>query len=31
MTTARVATSNASKYMTQLCKHWSHKFETMID
>jgi hypothetical protein len=28
---ARVPTANASKYMTQLCKHWSHKFETMID
>jgi len=22
----RVATPNASKYLQQLCKHWSHKF-----
>ena len=29
--TARVPTANASKYMTQLCKHWSHKFETSLD
>jgi hypothetical protein len=28
MTTAetRFATPNASKYLQQLCKHWSHKF-----
>ncbi len=24
---ASVPTSNASKYMQQLCKHWSHKLE----
>lgn len=24
---ATVATSNASRYLQQLCKHWSHKFE----
>ena len=26
--TARVPTPNASRYLQQLCKHWSHKFET---
>jgi hypothetical protein len=25
--TASVPTVNASKYMQQLCKHWSHKLE----
>jgi uncharacterized protein len=30
-TTARIATANGSKYMQQLCKHWSHKFETEAD
>lgn len=24
---ARIATASASKYLQQLCKHWSHKFE----
>lgn len=24
---ARVATSSASRYLTQLCKHWGHKFD----
>jgi len=24
---ARVPTANGSKYLTQLCKHWSHKLE----
>jgi uncharacterized protein len=24
---ANVPTSNASKYMQQLCKHWSHRLE----
>lgn len=24
--TARVATAHASRYLQQLCKHWSHKF-----
>jgi hypothetical protein len=23
---ARVATANASRYLQQVCKHWSHKF-----
>ncbi|MEW6644385.1 MAG: DUF2218 domain-containing protein [Pseudomonadota bacterium] len=25
-TEARVATASASRYLQQLCKHWSHKF-----
>ena len=25
---ARVATPSATKYIAQLCKHWSHKFPT---
>ena len=28
---AHVATENASRYLQQLCKHWSHKFETTFD
>jgi len=24
---ARIVTASASKYLQQLCKHWSHKFE----
>ncbi|MFD1627229.1 DUF2218 domain-containing protein [Azospirillum griseum] len=24
--TTRVATTNAQRYLTQLCKHWGHKF-----
>jgi hypothetical protein len=30
---ARVPTSEASRYLTQLCRHWSHKFpvETTSD
>ncbi|MCB8839171.1 DUF2218 domain-containing protein [Aurantimonas sp. VKM B-3413] len=28
---AHVATDNASRYLQQLCKHWSHKFETTFD
>jgi hypothetical protein len=23
---ARIATANASRYLQQVCKHWSHKF-----
>ena len=23
----RAATANARRYLTQLCKHWSHRFE----
>jgi uncharacterized protein len=30
-TTARIVTANAGKYIAQLCKHWSHKFETKWD
>lgn len=29
--TARVPTTNGSRYLQQLCKHWSHKFETDFD
>lgn len=29
--TAHVPTTNASRYLQQLCKHWSHKFETTFD
>lgn len=29
--TADVATENASKYLQQLCKHWSHKLVTEFD
>ncbi|CCW19704.1 hypothetical protein EBBID32_40740 [Sphingobium indicum BiD32] len=29
--TAHVPTTNASRYLQQLCKHWSHKFETEFD
>lgn len=25
---AVIATPHASRYLQQLCKHWSHKFET---
>ncbi len=28
---ARVATENAARYMIQLAKHWSHKFEVRYD
>jgi len=28
---ARVATANAQRYMTQLCKHWGHKFPVSYD
>ena len=28
---ARVATDKAARYMTQLAKHWSHKFEVVHD
>ena len=28
---AHVPTANASRYLQQLCKHWSHKFETEFD
>jgi hypothetical protein len=30
-TTARVPTASASRYLQQLCKHWSHKFEVSFD
>jgi len=29
--TAHVPTSSASRYLQQLCKHWSHKFDTDFD
>ncbi|MDR6769707.1 DUF2218 domain-containing protein [Azospirillum sp. BE72] len=29
--TTRIATSNGRRYMTQLCKHWAHKFEVAHD
>jgi len=25
--TTRIATPNGRRYLTQLCKHWAHKFE----
>lgn len=28
---ADVTTPNASRYLQQLCKHWSHKFEVTFD
>jgi hypothetical protein len=28
---ADVATANASRYLQQLCKHWSHKFDVKFD
>lgn len=30
-THAVVPTAHASRYLQQLCKHWSHKFETEFD
>ncbi len=30
-TTARVPTTHASRYLQQLCKHWSHKLEVAFD
>lgn len=29
--TATVPTTNGSRYLQQLCKHWGHKFETEFD
>jgi len=29
--TTRIATSNGRRYMTQLCKHWAHKFDVVYD
>ncbi|MET0370236.1 MAG: DUF2218 domain-containing protein [Sphingobium sp.] len=29
--TATVPTVHGSRYLQQLCKHWSHKFETAFD
>lgn len=31
VTQARVRTDNASRYLQQLCKHWSHKFAVTFD
>lgn len=28
---ASVPTAAAARYMTQLCKHWAHKFEVTFD
>lgn len=28
---AEAKTENASRYLQQLCKHWSHKFEVTFD
>jgi len=30
-TIARVPTPHASRYLQQLCKHWSHKLEVAFD
>ena len=30
-TTARVPTAHGSRYLQQLCKHWSHKFAVSCD
>ena len=27
----RAETTSASRYLTQLCKHWSHRFEVRFD
>jgi hypothetical protein len=29
--TGETKTANAKRYMTQLCKHWSHKYEVSFD
>lgn len=29
--TAKVPTTNGSRYLQQLCKHWSHKFDVDFD
>ena len=31
ISTAHVPTASASRYLQQLCKHWSHKFEVVFD
>ncbi|HLZ79875.1 MAG TPA: DUF2218 domain-containing protein [Sphingomonas sp.] len=31
MTITRVPTTHASRYLQQLCKHWSHKLEVAFD
>ena len=31
MSVAVVQTAHASRYLQQLCKHWSHKFEVSFD
>ncbi len=28
---ASVSTANAARYLTQLCKHWSHRFAVVSD
>lgn len=29
--TGRIETTNASRYLQQLCKHWAHKFDVTFD
>lgn len=31
ISSATVATGNGSRYLQQLCKHWSHRFEVDFD
>lgn len=31
LSTGTVATENGSRYLQQLCKHWSHKFDVTFD
>lgn len=31
VSSAIVATENGSRYLQQLCKHWSHRFEVNFD
>lgn len=31
LSTANVTTTNASRYLQQLCKHWSHRFSVTFD
>ncbi len=31
VSSAIVATGNGSRYLQQLCKHWSHRFEVNFD
>ena len=31
ISTARATTASGRRYMTQLCKHWGHKYEVAFD